>query len=456
MKKLLTLAMLSSLALATIGNKSQNLQITIYNNDLSLIKESRSMNIKDTGLQSLVYENVAPKMITDSVIANFDPSVSLYSQNYRYDTISLYKILEKLVGEKVSFTDNNKSYTGTLLALNPTIIQTKEKIHHSIPITDIDIKKIPKNLLVHPSLVWKVNASKILKNSKVDLSYLSHGFSWKSDYVATFSDNTLTLLGWITVSNYSGNSFYNAKLSAIAGELNRVQVSRPQPVMYKNMAYAESAMADDMAQEESFSGYHLYKIPFAVDLLNNEKKQIKFINQSDISAKKIYKSKLYGANNRFGKSKFSFSQYIKFRNDKKNNLGIALPKGTVRVYEKDSSGSLLFSGEDSISHTPKDEDITLLLGQEFDILGERVQTYYKNDRKHKIESTIKYILKNKKDIPVTLVFTEQLSTTKLDINSDCDGKKCSYKKLNSNTLEYTVKLKKDSEFRFRTEYEIRY
>ncbi|CAA6811232.1 MAG: Unknown protein [uncultured Campylobacterales bacterium] len=459
MKKLTLLLLISTFVFANISNDSQkDLQITIYNSDLSLIKESRDFTINKSGKQELVYENVAPKMITDSVIADLGSDISLYSQNYRYDTISLNKILEKLVGKNVSFTDkkdNNKTKTGKLLALNPIIIQTPSKIHHSISHTDIIIKSIPKNLLVHPSLVWQINAKKPIKNATAKLSYLSQGFNWKSDYVVTFENNKLDLIGWITVQNYSGNSFYDARLYTIAGELNRVQPVYNNRVYKQNVMMEDSVMGSSMPQQESFSGYHLYKIPFQVNLLNNEKKQIKFINQKDINAKKIYKTKLYGAINNFGKSKFNFDQYITFENTKVNSLGIPMPKGVIRVYEKDSNGDSLFSGEDRVSHTPKDENITVRIGKEFDIIGERKQTYYKNYKNGTIESSIEYLIKNKKNIPVTVTFTEGINTTRLINDTNCK-KRCSYKVVNSNTIEYKVKIDKDSTYTFTSDYEVRY
>lgn len=44
-----------------------------------------------------------------------------------------------------------------------------------------------------------------------------------------------------------------------------------------------------------------------------------------------------------------------------NNLGIPLPKVTVRVYKHDTEKSLQFVGEDSIDHTPKDEKVRVKL-----------------------------------------------------------------------------------------------
>lgn len=50
-----------------------------------------------------------------------------------------------------------------------------------------------------------------------------------------------------------------------------------------------------------------------------------------------------------------------------------IPKGTVRVFKQDQSdNSLQFIGEDSVNHTPKDENITLTIGNAFDIKADLI------------------------------------------------------------------------------------
>ena len=42
--------------------------------------------------------------------------------------------------------------------------------------------------------------------------------------------------------------------------------------------------------------------------------------------------------------------FLEFQNDAKNNLGVPLPGGIMRVYQPDSEGMLQFAGEDRIQH----------------------------------------------------------------------------------------------------------
>ena len=70
---------------------------------------------------------------------------------------------------------------------------------------------------------------------------------------------------------------------------------------------------------------------------------------------------------------------MEFENKKENQLGIALPKGRVRVFKKDpADASLEFVGEDEIDHTPKDEKLSLYIGDAFDIVAEQTMTDARN------------------------------------------------------------------------------
>ena len=67
---------------------------------------------------------------------------------------------------------------------------------------------------------------------------------------------------------------------------------------------------------------------------------------------------------------------LSLNNSKEKGLGMPLPAGVLRVYKADSQGQLQFLGEDRIEHTPKDEEITVIVGNAFDVKGTRTQTSY--------------------------------------------------------------------------------
>jgi hypothetical protein len=97
---------------------------------------------------------------------------------------------------------------------------------------------------------------------------------------------------------------------------------------------------------------------------------------------------------------------MKLRNDPAAGLGMPLPRGIVRVYKRDASGSPQFIGEDRIEHTPKDEELRLQLGNAFDIAAERKQTDFRRLSDRVFESAYEVRVRNHKDAAITVRVVE--------------------------------------------------
>ena len=69
---------------------------------------------------------------------------------------------------------------------------------------------------------------------------------------------------------------------------------------------------------------------------------------------------------------------------------------------------LQFTGEDNVKHTPKDEEITLQLGNAFDVMGERTQTDFNVVGVNVHQSSYKIVLRNHKDTAVTVDVVENI------------------------------------------------
>jgi hypothetical protein len=156
--------------------------------------------------------------------------------------------------------------------------------------------------------------------------------------------------------------------------------------------------------------YHMYTLGRKSTINNNQVKQIEFIEPATgVAAKKIFVydrgGEWYSYDSQ-GKGKVNIK--IEFENKKENKLGIALPKGKVRVFKKDpADNSLQFVGEDEIDHTPKDEKLSLYIGDAFDIVIEHTMTDFKEQWFRRYE-THKVEIRNRKEQSVTVYVDEKL------------------------------------------------
>jgi hypothetical protein len=143
--------------------------------------------------------------------------------------------------------------------------------------------------------------------------------------------------------------------------------------------------------------------------------------------------------------------YVEIANKKEDNLGIPLPKGTVRVYKKDGEGSLQFVGEDSIDHTPKDEKVRVKLGDAFDVVGTRKQIDWKKIAYDTYEAAFEISLRNHKKEDVAVKVIEPIPGDWKMISSSHD-----YKKTEAFTAEFSIPVPKDKETKLTYRVQMRF
>ena len=249
----------------------------------------------------------------------------------------------------------------------------------------------------------------------IEALYLTNGINWQADYVLLLNekDTRAGLSGWVTIDNKSGAAYADAKLKLVAGDIHRVEEPRPRK-MYE-AARVAAAPAPPQFKEEAFFEYHIYKLERKATLKENQTKQISLLEAQNIPVKKefIYRGAVYYLQNRYEEpqSKDKVAVYIEVANKKEDNLGMPLPKGTIRVYKLDSDGSSQFVGEDRIEHTPKDEKVRARLGYAFDIGVTRKQTQWEKISKDTYEVAFEISVRNHKKEDVIVKVVEPIPGT---------------------------------------------
>jgi len=408
---------------ATTLNDQTDLSVTVYNSNIALIRDVRNLSLP-TGTFRLKLEDIAATVNPATVHFRslIEPDkLGVLEQNYEYDLLDPAKLLHKYVGKEVtlvrSYMDNGttkrEEIKATLLAdNNGPVWKIGGDIVTGSYAESYRFPEVPANLYDRPTLLMSLENSGSRKQ-QIEASYLAGNLSWNSDYVLTVGreDKAADLDGWVTLVNNSGTAFHNARLQLVAGDLNRVQPpAAPGPA--RDMVMAKAMRAEQFAQE-NFSEYHLYTLGRKTSVEDKETKQISLLQGSNIPVEKhfvVNGQNYYYRNQQNPGSpiKDNVMVFYKFKNDEKSGLGMPMPAGTVRVYQKDSKGNILFVGEDRIDHTPKDEALSIHIGDAFDVVSERKQTDYKRIDTHTWEMEFEITLRNHKDTPVTIEVNEPI------------------------------------------------
>jgi hypothetical protein len=412
---------------ATTLNDQTDLNVTVYNSNIALIRDVRQLTVP-TGSFRLKFEDIAatvnPATVHFRSLTEPD-KLSVVEQNYEYDLLEPAKLLHKYVGKEVtlvrSYLDNgttkHEEIRATLLAdNNGPVWKIGNDIVTGIYGEGYRFPEVPANLFDRPTLLMSLDNSGARKH-QIEASYLASNLAWNADYVLTVGreDKSADLDGWVTLSNNSGTAFHNARLQLVAGDLNRLPQNRATDMVTRK-AVAELAAAAPQFQQENFSEYHLYTLGRRTSVEDKETKQISLLQGSGVPVEKLFVvngQSFYYHNyqNPGSPQKDPVMVFYKFKNEEKAGLGMPLPAGNVRVYQKDSKGGILFIGEDRIDHTPKDEVITVHIGNAFDIIAEHKQTDFKKIASNVYEMEFEITLRNHKDAPITVQVNEPIGGT---------------------------------------------
>jgi len=439
-------------ASTTTQRDQTDLSVTVYNTNLALVRDVRQIHLR-AGAFPLHFEDVAASINPATVHFRSltDPAkLSVLEQNYEYDLLDPQKLLQKYVGKEVTLVRtvqeaNSTKYTETRALLlsdnNGPVWKIGNEIVTGFAAESYRFPDLPDNLYSRPTLIWTLD-NRGADTQRVEASYLTGNMKWNADYVLTVGrdEKSADLDGWVTLTNNSGASYDNAQLQLVAGQINQVAPPPPMQMM------AKSAVAVDRAEsfaQENFSEYHLYTLGRRTSIHDNESKQVSLLSGTNIPVDKYlavegqpyYYRNTQGIGNPIPQP---VMVYYRFKNDQKSGLGMPLPAGTVRVYQADSKNNVQFAGEDSIRHTPKDENLRIHVGDAFDVVCERKEMDYKRISNNQYEMEYQITLRNHKDDAVSVEVREPVGGDWQVVNSNFPSTK-----LDATTIGFQVPVAKD-------------
>ncbi len=372
--------------IAVSAQAQQSVGITIYSNNLALIKDRRQVTLAK-GINTLAFREVSARIKTETALMTGD-GLRVLEQNFEYDLLTPQSLLQKYVGREVAIVQRHPA-TGeeqtvpakVLSAGKGVVLQVGRRIETEAS-GRLVYPDVPATLRDRPTLTMLVESARD-GSREVELSYLASGLSWQADYVAELntSDDHLDLNGWVTLINESGTRYPKAQLQLVAGDVNITQPEMASRGRMQDPVGSKMAAASRPMAEETMFEYHLYTLQRPTDIGENQKKQVALLQADAVECRKEYllqgQEYYYSAPSGEIGRKMKADVFIVLKNKKTSGLGLPLPGGVVRVYKKDGNGFLQFIGEDRMDHIPEDELIRLRLGKVFDITADKRQIDFK-------------------------------------------------------------------------------
>lgn len=348
---------------------SDDLSITIYNNNLALVQDIRRLKLA-TGRVRLEFPGVSAQIRPETVTLAA-PGAGIIEQNFDYDLLTPARLLDKAVGQTVEVVRTNPATgaetreTARILANNGgTLVQIGNRIE--VLNGRIVFSSLPPGLRPSPTLSVMLDSARS-GTRPVTLSYLSQGFGWKADYVALFDEaaGKMDVQGWITLTNNSGTTFDNARVLLVAGQVGSDQNQYQNYGNYRPRPIPGNRMGTETSNREALGDFYVYPINARTTVANAQQKQVSFLDVKAAPASKGYFFRNDWLNST--NEAQSADSVLRFSSSRSGGLGDALPAGTVRVYMRDARGQPQFIGENAIAHTPMGSSLALKTGDAFDV-----------------------------------------------------------------------------------------
>jgi hypothetical protein len=386
-----------------------NLAVTIYNQNLALVQDTRQLNLP-AGRSRQEFPNVSGQISPETVTLSAQ-GVGIVEQNFDFDLLSPSKLMEKAVGEEITLLRTNPA-TGAetrerakVLAVNGgVVLQIGNRIEvlrdDGLPVRAI-FDRVPETLRARPTLSVTLESARA-GSRPVTLSYLTPGMSWKADYVTLFDEaaGRIDVQGWVTLTNTTGTTFDNADTLLVAGDIGGRSRDDSYGGGYRLPPPPGNRPGTETPGRESLGDFYLYPLKERTTIANQQTKQVSFLDVAGAAGRRAYvfRNGWLGTLDQAA----SADTVLQFSSARDQGLGDALPAGTVRVYMKDKRGNAQFVGENQIGHTPMGSDVAITTGQAFDVKIQPVVEKRERMSGDRWRTTMRYSLSNARPQPVTV------------------------------------------------------
>lgn len=375
-----------------------------YLGGFALITETRRVTLP-RGPAVLRFEGVAEGIIPVSAVVEGLPG-GVVEKNRDARLLSPAALVDGTLGKEVTLTRTDKG-TGRAVSEPATIVAGPEPgvvLRTADGIETLRCSGLPERLSfdrVPPGLSSKPvlsisTVSPTARTATIRLSYLASGFDWRASYVATVAQDgaSLDLFAWLTLANSNGQTFPRARISAVAGRLNRIvtrdlstavralslrcyplgtttsdlRLEKHEIVVTASRAFAVPQMAlaapappppPPPPPPEDLGDLKLYRAPERATVSARGQKQIALLARQQVSFQRRYRASVFPAQTL---DAAPTTIVLAMRNNIESGLGLPLPAGSTAAYGRRVDGERLLLGLGNMSDRAEGEAFHLSTG----------------------------------------------------------------------------------------------
>lgn len=360
-----------TICILSLTGASAQTQLTIYKGDLALVSETRAIRI-GAQQQELAWPAVAARLDPGSIHLALTKGDGLTLLEERFEPLatSPLEMIKHHLGQQIEVRIADDQWLqGRLAAIRQgTLVLDQDGTVTLVPYGNETLVRLPVSGQAEaPGLMWQIEAQGGGQRT-LTLSYLTSGLTWTVNYFGEVNEaeDKLFLSAKATIYNHSGIGFDDAAVTLAAGTVHR-PAPAPSPKMLARGGMAAEMEMDMMAAPtpapEAMADLQFY--PLAQPLTIDDEKQVqrRLIAPQGIACKRAYRYRSHH-------NPQQITTAVTLVNDTASGLGQPLPAGTWRLYRRMAKG-LRFIGADQRPSATRNAELTLELGQAFDLSAER-------------------------------------------------------------------------------------
>jgi hypothetical protein len=380
-----------------------------YLGGFALVTETRKVRLPG-GRAVLRFEGVAGGIVPVSAVIEGLPGGTI-EKNRDARLLSPASLVDGTLGREVTLTRTDKA-SGRKASEEATIVagpQPGVVLRTATGVEALRCSGLPEKLQfgsVPPGLSSKPVLSVTTQSPRaqtvtVRLSYLTSGFDWRANYVATQAPGgrTLDLFAWLTLANGNGQAFPNAEVNAVAGRLNRVATPELRAAVsaLRLVCYPLGTTTSDLREQEreeivvtasrrfemappmavmapapppppppppppapeDLGDLKLYRVPETVTVSANGQKQVALLARASVPFERRYRRAVYPGQ---ALDAAPTAAVLVLRNKTDAGLGLPLPAGSTALYAVGADGGRQLLGLGTLTDRAEGETLRIAAG----------------------------------------------------------------------------------------------
>jgi hypothetical protein len=430
------------LMICTVGvGAAAQTRVTVYEGDLALVSETRTLRI-GAQQRELVWPAVAARLDPGSthLAVTAGEALAVLEERFLPLPTTPLEMVRAYLGQPVEVrVPPNEWLEGRLEAIRQgTLVLEQAGARTLVPYGGDTLVRLPEAGLdtpPPPALIWQIAAQDGGQRT-LTLAYLTAGLTWTVDYFGEINpaEDELLLSAKATLHNSSGKDFHEAEVTLAAGTVNNIAAPQPPaPVARTAMTEATGgAMAAPAPQ--AMADLHFYPLAQPLTLKDEAQAQRLLITPHRIPCQRAYRYRSHRHPKRV-------TTAVSFVNDKASGLDQPLPAGAWRLYRRSDQG-LRFIGADRRPNAARNAELTLELGQAFDLSAERRVLQRRKLSARSDEQRVEITLSNgKRSGTVTIEVEERMARGQWEITQSS----LAPKREDADTLVFEVPVPADAE-----------